>query len=340
MIHLHEYIKAQNEDKKPLYQWARFDGYRVVSRALTRLDRAVAKFEKVRLPVAFVKTYLSRATQISLTVSQAAVFSMGVMGEKAASCIDEIEESTLSAEGKVNAQAVITEELKKLLKHCAKATDRVYTTLDLLRNSLHIDKSNDDADISMLKVLVAESQARLNTPRKSWFCSGARIILGAATSAVIALTVAHLYNTGGFELAHQTNPNSMHSQVISLVQRAQAVTNLTGEIYSIKLEDLGQRYKELEAASESHGLRIDNLVEALGVPNEDGTYFSSKAKADVPPEIDCRVENGYPCFLKASAEADSQVERLRRELELMRKNIHRMDIRLMKRLDKVDRNGR
>jgi hypothetical protein len=333
LIKLHEYAKAQNKEQKPIHQWAKFDGYRGVDRAVANLDGAVAKLEEVHLPTTFVKTYLTRARQISLNVSKAAVFCMGVMNEQFTSYIEETEVPA-------NVVALITEEVRKLLKYGSKATYSVYAALDLLQNSLHIDESRCSRDVSVIKELIAESEARLSAPRKSPLWSVAKVMLGAATSAVFALVAAHMYSTNGFDLALQRDPNSMHSQVLSLVQRAQAVTNLTGEIYSIKLGELDQRYKELEAASESHGLRIDNLVEALGVPNEYGTYFSSTPKSDTPPEMDCQINNGHSYIQETIAEANRQTDQLRTELEHMRKNMHRMDIRLMKRLDKVDWRGR
>ncbi|KAG9189689.1 hypothetical protein G6011_06557 [Alternaria panax] len=330
MLRLYEYTKEQNDSKKPLYMWATFGGYSSVNIALLDLkDKAIEFGEAHHLRVANVRALLSRATQISLAVSQIAVFSMGVMGEKLTSCVDEIDESDLSAEGKDKAKALITKELKKLLKTCARATDRVYVALDLLRNSLHVEEPSQNLDISIIKKLIAESEARL-TPRKSWLWDGTKAVLGAGFSAAVTIAAAYFYSISGSDLVLQTNPFGIHSQVISLVQRAQAVTNLTGEIYSIKLEDLDQRYKELEGVSESHGLRIDNLVESLGVPNADGTYYSST------PNSDCEAPSD---ILRISADADRQIQRLRGELETMRKNIHRMDIRLMKRLDKVDRHG-
>ena len=326
MFQLYEYIKVQNDSKKPLYMWATFGGYSSVNVALLDLhDKAIEFEEAHRLPVANARILLSRATQISLAVSQMAVFCMGVMGDKVTSCIDEVEESDLSAEGKDKAKALITKELKKLLKTCAKATDRVYVALDLLRSSLHFEEPSQNLDISIIKDLIAES-----TPRKSWLRSVTQVVLKTVMGAAVSIAAVQFYSTSSFDLALQTNPFGTYSQVITLVQRAQAVTNLTGEIYSIKLEDLDQRYKELEAASESHGLRIDNLVEALGVPNAEGTYYSSM------PKSDCEAPSSIQ---KISADADRQIQRLRSELAAMRKNIHRMDIRLMKRLDKVDRHG-
>ncbi|RYO23856.1 hypothetical protein AA0111_g9067 [Alternaria arborescens] len=326
MFQLYEYIKAHNDSKKPLYMWATFGGYSSVNVALLDLhDKAIEFEEAHRLPVTNARILLSRATQISLAVSQMAVFCMGVMGDKVTSCIDEVEESDLSAEGKDKAKALITKELKKLLKTCAKATDQVYVALDLLRSSLHVEESSQNLDISIIKDLIAES-----TPRKSWLRSVTDVVLKTVMGAAVSIAAVQFYSTSGFDLALQTNPFGTHSQVMSLVQRAQAVTNLTGEIYSIKLEDLDQRYKELEAASESHGLRIDSLVEALGVPNAEGTYYLSM------PKSDREAPGGTQ---KISADADRQIQRLRSELAAMRKNIHRMDIRLMKRLDKVERHG-
>jgi hypothetical protein len=337
MMHFEQYIRVQNDNNKPLYQWVKFDGYRSITRAIKDLDDTVAKFEPVALPIAHVKMYLSRATQYSLSVSRIAVFAMGVMSDKSALCINEIEESLLSDEGKVNAQRLITIELKKLLKHCAKATDRVYAALDLLRKTLLIDELHKNPDISVIKKL-AESEPRLSPPRKSWLWTATGITLGAMASAAIGLAGAHLYGPGGFDLALTTNPDGMHAQVLDLVHRAQAITNLTGEIYSVKLEDLDQRYKELENASESHGLRIDNLVDTLSVLNDEGTYFSSTSKPT--PELNCDVpDNVRSNIRKISDDADRQLERLHSEMETMRKNMHRMDIRLTKRLDKVDRYG-
>ncbi|KAF1832726.1 hypothetical protein BDW02DRAFT_554104 [Decorospora gaudefroyi] len=311
MVGFQNHVQKQKDDNKPLYKWTKFDGYRHISRALTCLDGKALNFEPIHLPAAHVKMCLDKATHYSLSVSQIAVFAMGVMSEKTASCIDEIEESALSAEGKVNAQTRITKELKRLLKHCATATDRVYAALDLLRQGLLID---------------------------DWVWTAVGLLLGAATSATIGIAVAYLYGSTDFALALKANPEGMHAEVLDLVRRNQAVTNLTGEIYSIKLDGVTQRCQALEDASESHGLRIDNLVDALGVPNEEGTYFSTSPKAT--PEQCCDVPQDIRSHIQKIADnADLQIGRLHQEMQQMRKNMNRMDIRLMKRLDKVDRYG-
>ncbi|KAI4956018.1 hypothetical protein J4E91_000228 [Alternaria rosae] len=328
MLQLCEYVKTENQDRKPIHLWARFEGYRGIDPAVANLDEAGANFDDVHLPASFVKTYLSRATEMSLTVSKVAVFCMGAMNEQ---FTHYIEETSVS----IDAEAKITEELRKLLKHGSKATYSVYAALDLLRNKLHIDESSHSREISIIEKLIAESEARLSPSRESPWWNVVKVVLGVATSAAIALAAAHMHGTSGSSLALPADPNGMHSQVLSLVQRAQALTNLTGELYSIKLDELDQRYKELELASESHGLRIDNLVEALGVPNEEGTYILSMPK----PAMGCTTRNDHSCVPEAVADANRQTEKLRSELKHMRKNMHRMDIRLMKRLDKVDKRG-
>ncbi|KAF1942183.1 hypothetical protein EJ02DRAFT_434227 [Clathrospora elynae] len=334
MQQFQEYVQSQKDDSKPLYKWTKYNGYRSISRAISELDEAADKFEPVHLPSAYVHMYLSRATKFSLSVSKIAVFAMGIMSEKSATCIDEIEESELSADGKTNAKALITNELKKLLKYCARATDRVYAALDLLRRAMLIDGSHQTTDISIIKKLISDSEGRMAASRKSCLWTIPGLILGAAASTAIGITAAHLYGSNGFDLALKGNDDGVYARVMDLVQRTQVVTNLTGEVYSIKLQDIEQRCKEIEGASESYALRIDNLVEALGVPNEEGTYFSSTPKPEyqVPNDIRAHIQ-------KMADDADHEFGRLHKEMEQMRKNVNRMDIRLTKRLDRVDRHG-
>ena len=338
MMRFQQYIKEQNNYNKPLFKWNKFD-YQAIRHALVDLDEAVSKFEATSLPPSYVKYYLARATRLSLSVSQIAVFAMGIISEKTANCVDEIEESLLSAVDKADAQTRITGELQNLLKWCANATSRVYAALDLLRNTLHIDNLYQNPDIPITKEIVAESEARLATPGKSFWWNLVGVVLGAAASAALSLTAAHIDRTGSLDLAPKAdlNVSDIHSQVLDLIHRTQAIGNITGEIHTIKLEDLSHRYTELAAVSEAHGLRIDNLVEALGVPNEQGTYFSSISKADTLPKQECQTPDDIRSYvLRISEDAVRQMERLHNEMELMRRNVNLMDIRLTKRINRVD----
>ncbi|KAF1841872.1 uncharacterized protein K460DRAFT_266946, partial [Cucurbitaria berberidis CBS 394.84] len=335
MAEFEAYIQTQKDENKPLYQWAKYTGYRAISRAISGLDEAATLFEPVHLPKEDVKVYLRKATQFSLSVSKVAVFAMGVMGAKFDTCIDEIEESDLSVEGQVNAMKLVTAELKKLVKHCTRATGRVYATLDLLRESLTVEGTDRELDIPSIQKLISESEAQRRASRKSWIWTAAGILLSAATSAAIGITAAHL-GPAGFDLALNSNGrgNGLYAQVVDLVQRTQAVTNLTGEIYSVKLQDIDDRYQELASLSEAHGLRIDNIVDALGPSNTEGLYYSTTPKPDYPVP-----DAVYHHIRKISDNTGQHMQRLYHDMEQMRKNINRMDLRLIKRLEKVDRMG-
>ncbi|KAH7402475.1 hypothetical protein BKA66DRAFT_564390 [Pyrenochaeta sp. MPI-SDFR-AT-0127] len=334
MTAFEEYIEAQKNENMALYQWPRYTRYGVVSDAVTGLDEATGRLEPICLPQKDVKACLRKATQFSLCVSKAAVVAMGVVGDKFDTCIDDIENSELSAEAKANAKALVTSELNKLVKHCTRTTGRVYAALDRLRESLSNDAAGPDLDIAGIKKLISHSEDRLTASHKSWAWIVVVFIMGAVASAITGLAAAHLYGPAGFDLVLKSGAhgNSIYTQVLNLVQRTQAVTDLTGEIYSIELQKINQRYKELEAISLAHGLRIDNLVESLGPTNEEGTYYSSK-----PNPSQDGLGSDYHRIRKASDNSNRDLLRLQQDLELMRKNINRMDIRLTKRLDRISR---
>ncbi|KNG47343.1 hypothetical protein TW65_05894 [Stemphylium lycopersici] len=338
MIRFQQYIKKQNNYNKPLFKWTKYD-YQAIRSALVDLDETVSTFEATSLPPSYVKYYLERATRLSLSVSQIAVFAMSIMSKKTANCVDEIEGSLLSATDKADAQTRITGELQDLLRWCANATSRVYAALDLLRNTLSIDDLYRNPDIPITKEIVAESEARLAIPRQSFWCKFVKIVLGAAASAAIGLTAAHIYRTSSLDLAPKASLNTeyAHTRILGLIHRTQAIGNITGEIHTIKLEDLSHGYTELAAASEAHGLRIDNLVEALGAPNEQGTYFSSIPEADTLPKAECQTPDDIRSYVRrVSEDTFRQMERLHNEMELMRRNVNLMDIRLTKRINKLD----
>jgi hypothetical protein len=187
--------------------------------------------------------------------------------------------------------------VKKVLEHSTLATKSVWAAADLLQG---LEKSSTE------KLVLQKRVAR---------CL-ATTALTAGFSAAIGILAAH--------------GDSVYSQVLDLVQRTQDVTNLTSEIYTVKLQDLGQRYEDLTAVAESHGLRIDNLVDALGPTNEEGNYYLSTSKEDESPSEDIGDR-----LYKISDDSQRQMRRLHEEMELMRKNMHRLDLRLTRRLDRI-----
>lgn len=308
MRQFREYIKVQEGDDKPLYQWATFPGYSRLRSAVQELDKATARFKRARLPLEYISASVARATESSISVSKAAAYALAVLNKKTASYMEEMETSTLSDDAKLEANAVISVQLQKLMEHSTLATERVWVATDLLR-TLKIKQGNC----------------------KDWAWSAAGTIMTAGIAAAVAIFTAHFYGPSGFSLIPiGGHHGDMYRQVVELVQHTQAVTNLTGELYTMKLQDINDRYETLAAMSESHGERIDNIVDGLGPPNAEGLYYVSMPKAATSTSskyVDSRIR-------QASDDTARQMERLQEEMQLMRKNVNRMDIRLSKGIDR------
>jgi uncharacterized protein YsxB (DUF464 family) len=212
----------------------------------------------------------------------------------------------MSDEATVKASVVIMEELQKLMKYSFRAAGQVWLATDVLRSF---------------------EQRRTQYKDWAWFVTATVVV--AVIAATVSIVTVHLYGLAGFNLVPKSNSEGIHTQVVDLVQRTQAVTNLTSELYMIKLQDIDRRYDDLAALSESHGLRIDNLVEALGPPNEEGTYYFSMPKTD---SRSCKDLQSL--IQKASDETKRQQQRYQAEIKLMRKNMHRMDIRFTSAINK------
>lgn len=316
MRHFRAYIQTLKESDKPLYQWEKYTEYRAIYDAVYGLNRALSGFTPVPMPGKVIDECRAQAMAHSTSVSKAAAFALRVMSEKTAAFTNEMESSTLSDEAKANATAHITAEVQKVLEHCTKAAGCVWAATDLLQK---LEKEDTPKP----------------TPRDGWVWSLAKVLLTTGFSAAIGIEAAnhHLYGPTALDITYQIpNRTGLYNQIIDLVQQSQANTNLTSEIYAIKLQELYQRHDTLAELAESHGLRIDNLVDALGPTNTEGVYYTSAPQAEegTGKGVDQRV-------LKALGDQQRQLQRQQNEMEQMRKNMNRMDVRLTKRVDKVGR---
>lgn len=307
MYRLNMYVKAQEENKAPLYQWERHLGYPALSAAVSKLENAVAKFRPTRLLPEYLAVRVARATDYSTAVSGAASDVLAIVNKKTADYMDEMETSTLSEETKAQANSLITEEVQKLMEHSTRAAERVWRATDMLREC-------------------KEGRALA----KDWAWSAAATMMTAFIAAVVAVFAAHVYGPSGLGIITRGYNNNMYHQILDLVERTKAVTNLTGEIYSVKLQDVDQRYNNLAALSESYGLRIDNIVDALGPPNAQGTYYPSTPG---PADATCEAR-----IQKMSQDLSLQLKRQKEDMEMMRKDMQRMDIRLTSGIEKVKKN--
>jgi hypothetical protein len=305
MSEFRDYTKTQEDNDKPLYQWSKFGGFAALSAAVSQLEEATAQFKTTRLRQDSLAESVRRATNSSTSISKAAIYVLSVMNAKTGEYMVEMDKSTLSEEAKISANVLITKEIQTLLKQTTCAVERVWHATDLLR----------------------ESKQR-RTQYKNWAWSVAGTIMTATIATVVGIVTAHIYGPAGLDLIPKSGSSGfMYAQVLDLVKRTQVVTNLTGDICTTKLQDIEQRYNDLASLSESHSLRIDNLVDGLGPPNDEGTYYFSTPKEDSQS-----CENRLRAV---SGDLNRQLYRQREELGAMRKNMHRMDIRLTRSIEKV-----
>jgi hypothetical protein len=297
MHQFRKHITTQNDEDRLLYQWSKYGGYSFLNTAVSELEKSTAKLKRIRIPEEYLTASISQAMGSSTRVSKIVTYGFSVMDKKTARYLAEMESSPLSEAARFEANAAITEELKKLLEHSFRAAKHVWRATDLLRGCEHRSRHYKD-----------------------WAWSGAATVMTAFIAATVSIATAHLHGHSRLGLVPHSNPGGeVYSQVLDMVQRTQAVTNLTGELYTIKLQDIDRRYDNLAHLSEAHGLRIDNLVEALGPPNYEGTYSISA------PSID---QSACKDLERIVRQVSEESQRQQAEIKSMRKNINRMDIRL------------
>ncbi|KAJ4374005.1 hypothetical protein N0V83_002744 [Neocucurbitaria cava] len=255
MESLKTHIDAQILDNKPLCKWAKFEGYPALGHAISALVSDMKEFASLKLPKGIMEIYHKHATQVSLSVSHAAMFAMNKMAAK-------LEESDQPAEEPRNAMKYVAKELEMLLKHCTRATASVYLAVDALHERLV--EANQDLDITNFKKLVLKSAAKERAPYNNCMWVRVAIILGAVVGILTGLAAVHLFGRAGFDMALRSNDlnNDMYAQVLRLVQRTRAVTNGTKDVYTALIQDI-----------EAVGQCLDNIVDSLGPTNQNGRYY-------------------------------------------------------------------
>lgn len=307
MHRLRRYINAQEDGNKPLYQWAAYEGFSTLNTSVSQLRKAMTKFKVTRLPSEYLRLYVERATASSTSVSRASGDILAAMRKKLDVYVDEMKASTLSDEANTEANTAITEELRKLIQYSTRATEAVWQAHDLLR------ACQQQGDI------------------RSWAWSVGATALTAFIATAVSLATVYCSSSAHLDMlpAHGVG-NAVCSQLVGLVQHSQAITNLTGEVYKLKFEDMDNKYDDLTAWSEAHGLRIDGIVDGLGPPNQDGMYYTSSASSSKSEKDSCETR-----WQKVSGTLQAQLQRQQHELENMRKTMHRLDIRLTRGIEEV-----
>ncbi|OAL56898.1 hypothetical protein IQ07DRAFT_22199 [Pyrenochaeta sp. DS3sAY3a] len=327
------YIQVQKDKGQPLYRWSTYNGYYAIRQAVRKLAETSGKLKRCELSKDDAMFSLRQATKLSLVVSRIAIYAMSLMSVKCDTCIDEIEASNLSEESKVRAKVTVTNELRRLIKHCTETTAQIYGTTDALRASIHTGETEKGMDLPTTLTLVRESEARAT--RKNWVWTVAVLLLGVTAGVSTSLIPAHLHSQDqGFASSQviqkqqaelQRQQVTLHKQQITLREQQAAFQTLT----SSKLQTIQKHQEQLAVDTQALTDRFDNLVESLGPTDDHGRYF---ARTEDDPILSAHDEK---TLRKAIDQTRSQLKELDKKVLFMRKDFQYAEIRLEKRLNRL-----
>jgi len=282
-----------------------------------------------------MRTYLVLARDISTNVSNITALALKTMSDKTAEHLQELENPTKDDHGQDFVKAALAKEVAKLIKHSTEATNSVWEACDLLQS------------------IPAEATAKSAAPTP-----GIGTVKNTKTgvwrewmyiTAIICFLMAYwTYQEYDFSGSHLlSNPlriatyNNTGGHVDAVVADMKHVCglvnenfNLAAQVQEAKLSELHKRNKVLENALKNSNERIDNIWEALGPPNEVGTYYMDfKEGSDNPVVGDKRI-------FKLRQELMAQIQRLEARTLQTRKETQLTDMRLTRRMDKVERKAK
>lgn len=333
MMSLNDHIKSEQRLKKQLYRWDHYDGYKALSRSIDAVEKTADRIQVARIHQEFARGYHRQARSFSISISHIAASTMSIMGDVSASCFDEIDQSELTSGAKDNARTVINDQLKKVIKYSTKATTQIWAAHDLIHDCFQEDHDDAKVNGNAFQRWISRFTKDGCMSRKGWLVYWVGTMLTIATSTVLAIAI--MFGTAGFglPLTCKSDADDMRAYLVEFSHRAD-IANIKARLECFHIwGDADKDWKDAVAISKATTQRLDALVESLGPPNEDGVYYNSKpyASSMLPDEVRQHVQ-------KIMHDTSSLRPYLHQEVENLRKHINRVDIRLTKRIDKVEKN--
>lgn len=251
------------------------------------------------------------------------------MNIKTATCVEEVETSSLRKNSKDIAKTAMTAELGELLKHSTAATNCVYSAMDLLQKIVYCeDDSEQGADYDKY---IGQG------PWKYWVLLGISLLsLGFTFFGVYEhlspSSEISASGTSGSTIPEGYAVVDIVALQATLGETVQAVAELN------KLDSLvtSARLKHLEEADETTGQRIDNIWDSLGPPDSSGSYefglHTYKLNVDLAQGIQEIREDVKTQLGKVNHEI-ARLDKVNDGIIELQKHIHRVDIRLTKRIN-------
>ncbi|KAF2643335.1 hypothetical protein P280DRAFT_505481 [Massarina eburnea CBS 473.64] len=333
MIEFRDYLTTQDDQNKSFHDWARYTKYDAISDAVDKLVNTVANLKSEDSIERITSSQsLRKARIISTSISNITVAALNIMDRKTMEYVNSMDHVTHEASAADdNTRHVLMVELGKMLKYSTSATDSIWEAMDTLAK---MEQARGPPKKSMLN--------------DSWDW-------GKWLGLVLTILLFCSYMVFTF-----TNPtadsllqacarsNDLHRVVADGNANLYALLRAQGEqieinnlIFDYQIETLRNQTNLVSEKADANGLRIDNIWEALGPPNANGTYYSHGDTRDttiVPSDENTSKRMGAQ-LKDVNKKIEGSVERLKKQIEGIKKDWQRADLRLSTRLDRVERYG-
>ncbi|KAJ4358502.1 uncharacterized protein N0V89_003086 [Didymosphaeria variabile] len=223
----------------------------------------------------------------------------------------DIDTEAEDASGSKNQDAAITAiiaELAKVITHLTAAAESTWAAMNFLESIPH--KASDKQGDKIMK-----TQSYL-----SWACC-----VTVAVLACVAVFNSHIIP--GIRSAPQLPDAFLDMQNVCGMMNKHL--HVAAQVQNATLAEFDQRFRMIEKALASNDERIDNVWEALGPPNAQGTYFARNTFSE-----EGTIPDGQGSNLHDMKERMGKVEA--DALELKRK-FQRAEVRMTSRINKLER---
>ncbi|KAF2273728.1 uncharacterized protein EI97DRAFT_460914 [Westerdykella ornata] len=342
------YVNAQSAQGKPLYKWAKYTRFERMSAAVEALSRSAETLNRI---VALSKEVCNTLPTIGPGLLANGIippfYSEWYLQALTAKALQDVQGSELDEATKQEAEALILKEHSTINNHLSAAKASLQAVTELLFKILsgspapkyHLLKlpqgigqdENEATGCRLERSGTADStSARCVTviegPRG--FGNMLGLLIVGIGLCFVAYRIRHkLPKTGREDCApleslQRDIQNSIH-MISDLSAQVGDVTAYTANLES-KIDAAAKHSSSLEQLCEDLGLRIDSIWDSLGPPNEDGTYRS--------------VNENQLISHHARKDLRSHIDEVSEEVVKVRREMHRMNIRLTKDMDDLKKN--
>ncbi|KAH7126727.1 hypothetical protein B0J11DRAFT_567503 [Dendryphion nanum] len=317
MLALWGYTKEHCGGNRLLHHWPQYTRYTALEEAVKLLNKAVSKSKDLACeplkadcsPEVDLET-INNILRAATSISKRAASIIRALSNQIEKSEEQIGASHMSAREKAHTKNRIIIEVDRLSKISTAAVDATSSARKrLLRKAFAVEDSNLQ-----------------NTPRWKYLII---MVLGFFLIALMMLGMMTIQLREQARVGQKQSRamiRNLQTQVFRMqTQLDNTVVNQRNDLYA--LEQLFQPIEvAIAQAIEVYGQRIDNIWEALGPPNANGTYYTT---TNTPANFDDNPDNDI--------EHDEKIKELRQKLTQLRQYVLRIDLRLTKQIGRLEK---